>query len=304
MLISRCKNNTRLPLFAKRLSALGAGIAPLILAAIFCVSSVDSAAAQRSGNNANLSKNQNKKAKNGTTNISELERLNIVTDAEYPPFQYYDEEGTLTGFNIDLARALCLELDVQCNIRVEKWENLIPSLANNTAHTVISAMAINQENLSRVDFTESYFRIPARFVARANDKIQAATHEALEDKKIGVIRGTSHEAYLKDFFKDSEITSFSSDAEAKTALASGKVDYLFSDGVSLMFWVNGTTSNGCCKLIAGAFLEPNYFGLGMGIAVRKGNLPLRKALNDALKRIRTSGRYEELLLRYFPLSLY
>lgn len=71
-----------------------------------------------------------------------------------------------------------------------------------------------------------------------------------------------------------------------------------------MFWINGSDSAGCCQFRGRGFLEAKYFGEGVGIAVSKGNIRLKEVLNYALTRIRSSGRLEELLLRYFPLAIY
>ncbi len=84
----------------------------------------------------------------------------------------------------------------------------------------------------------------------------------------------------------------------------GKIDFLFGDGVSLMFWLNGTLSVECCEFRGGPFTESKYFGEGVGIAVRKGNRKLRDALNYGLHLARSEGRFEELYLRYFPLSFF
>jgi len=123
-------------------------------------------------------------------------------------------------------------------------------------------------------------------------------------KKIGVIDGTAHEVYLGDFFTQSAVVAFGSMDEAKSALREGKVDFLFGDGISLMFWLNGTLSESCCEFRGGPFTESRYFGEGIGIALRKGNRKLRDALNYGLHLARSEGRFEELYLRYFPLSFF
>ncbi len=230
--------------------------------------------------------------------------LRFLTDSDYPPFNYYDEEGALVGFNVDLARAICLELDVQCDIEPANWDELIPSLNKNGVDAVIASLAINAKNLQRVDFTVQYFRSPARFVARANNSDIQIKPETVVDRKIGVIANTAHQAYLNDFFQTSEIIAFKDHSELRSALQGGDIDFIFGDGVGLMFWINGTEAAGCCNFAGGSFTEPKYFGDGIGIAVRKGNRRLLIALNEALEEIRGTSRYEELMLRYFPLKFY
>jgi polar amino acid transport system substrate-binding protein len=233
-----------------------------------------------------------------------LPALRVLTEADYPPFNYYDEEGQLTGFNVDLARAICRELSVTCEINTAEWNTLIPSLKNNEADAVVASVAITAKSLSEVDFTGRYYATPARFAARAGAGSGPISVAALKGKKIAVVQGTSHEAFLRDFFEGAKILSFATPAEARGALKNSEADYIFGDSISLMFWLQGTDSARCCEFKGEGYSEPRYFGDGVGIAVKKGNARLREVLDYALARVKASGRYEELMLRYFPLPLY
>ena len=127
---------------------------------------------------------------------------------------------------------------------------------------------------------------------------------ALEGQRVAVIRGSAHEAYLKAFFRDSRIEVHPSSDSAREALANGKVDYLFDDGISLSFWLNGTLSRQCCEFRGGPFLEARYFGDGIAIAIAKGDEQMKTIVDGALARLRESGRLEELVGRYFPYRIY
>ena len=91
---------------------------------------------------------------------------------------------------------------------------------------------------------------------------------------------------------------------ARNALRAGEADLLFGDGITLAFWLNGSDSGGCCAFAGGPFTESRYFGEGIGIAVRRGNDPMRLAINWALFRLWEKGRFSDLWLRYFPISPY
>ncbi len=236
--------------------------------------------------------------------LLDLDSIRFVTDNDYPPFNYLDEEGELTGFNVDLMRAICDELSVECSIQTVSWNRLLPSLKEGEADAVIASIRVSEQTLRQADFTDSYYHTPARFAALKSNPVKAITPENLSNKKIGVIGGTAHEAYLGDFFTNSAVVAYGSADEAKSSLREGKIDFLFGDGVSLMFWLNGTSSEGCCEFRGGPFTESKYFGEGVGIAVRKGNRKLRDALNYGLHLARSEGRFEELHLRYFPLSFF
>jgi polar amino acid transport system substrate-binding protein len=233
-----------------------------------------------------------------------LPRLRVLTEADYPPFNYYDEEARLTGFNIDLARAICRELSVDCDINTGEWSTLVPALKNNEADAVIASMAITGKALADVDFTSRYYTTPARFVGKAGSGFKEISVETLRGERIAVVRGSSHEAFLRDFFARAKILPYDSAEAARVALKNGEADLLFGDSISLMFWIQGTASNRCCEFKGEAYTEPRYFGDGVGIAIKKGNGRLREVLDYALARVKASGRYEELMLRYFPLPLY
>jgi polar amino acid transport system substrate-binding protein len=230
--------------------------------------------------------------------------IRFVTESDYPPFNYLDEDGTLTGFNVDIARALCLELDVSCDVQARQWRELVPALKRGETDAVIASIAISPRSLADMDFTDRYYFTPARFAARKGTLARVeVTAIGLEGKKVGVTRGSAHEAYLKVFFRDCNIQAFDSPDQARDALAEGKVELVFDDGISLSFWLNGTNSRGCCEFRGGPFFDPRYFGDGVGVAVRKGDQELKRLINLAIKRVRESGQYEEISKRYFPLKV-
>ena len=233
-----------------------------------------------------------------------LEKLSFVTDSDYPPFHYFDEVGALTGFNVDLAKSICEALQVQCDVKAVDWEELFPSLDKGEADAAIASIRISAESLEKVDFTSRYYATPARFAARKENELKDIRPEALEGKKIGVAKGTGHEAYLKMFFPDAAIATFDTADDAQKALKGGAIDLVFGDGIGLTFWINGVTSDGCCEFRGGPYLDTKYFGEGVGIAVKKGNRQLAEILNYALEQVHASGRYDELFLRYFPMSFF
>jgi polar amino acid transport system substrate-binding protein len=230
--------------------------------------------------------------------------LRFVTETDYPPFNYYDEDGTLTGFNIDLARAICAELEVTCEVNPADWDSLVKTVQAEQADAIMASLAITPKTIEQVDFTDGYYATPAKFVTQTSSEITEVTPETLEDVKIGVAKDTAHERYLRDFFGKSKIVTFETDDDVRNALKSGEVQAVFGDAISMMFWINGQDAAGCCQFRGRGFLESRYFGEGVGIAVAKSNIRLKEVLNYALARVRASGRFEELLLRYFPLAIY
>lgn len=230
--------------------------------------------------------------------------LRFLTTSDFPPFNFYDEDGVLTGFNVDLAREICLELNVTCEIKVEQWENLLPALRRKEADAVIAAHAVTAQTLTDFDFTDRYFHTPGRFAGRRDLSNIEATPEGLSGRRIGVASDTTHQAFVRQFFQGSQIVTFKDPDAARDALKRGEIDLVFDDAISLSFWLNGTASDQCCEFKGDAFLEPKFFGDGIAIVVEKGDRQLKAELDRALRQVRTGGRFVELVTRYFPFRVY
>ena len=230
--------------------------------------------------------------------------VRFLTEGDFPPFNFYDEDGTLVGFNVDLARAICLELGTACDIKVRPWGELLLALRRGEADAVIAAHAVTPQALNEVDFTDRYFQTPGRFAGKRDSEAVEITPENLESKRIGVAKNTAHEAYLRAFFRSSAIQVFENADLARDALIQGQVDYVFDDGISLVFWLHGTASKRCCELKGGPYLEPKFFGDGIAIAVPKTDSQIKTLINGALARLRSNGRLDELVERYFPVKVY
>jgi len=234
--------------------------------------------------------------------LSRLQNIRFLTDLDYPPFDYAGPDGNPAGFNVDLARLVCDEIKVTCTIQARPFQTLLDALSGNLGDAVIASIAANAETRKRVDFTDPYYRTPARFVALTNSPIADVLPELVAGKKIAVVAGTAHEAYLKQMFTQADVRSYPNAAAARAALKNKEVDLLFGDGIALSFWLNGTDSAGCCAFRGGPFLDSRFFGEGVGIAVKRGNDVLRQALNWALFRQWEKGSFTDLWLRYFPIS--
>jgi len=230
--------------------------------------------------------------------------IRFFTEEDYPPFNFKGPDGQPIGFNVDLARAICMELAIQCTIQVRRFDTLLEAMDEGKGDAIIASLAINAETRKRLDFTDRYYRSPARFIARKDLDLKDATPETVAGKRVAVVAGTAHDVYLRAFFAEAAIQPQAHFENALAALKRGEIDLVFGDGIALAFWLNGRDSAGCCAFRGGPFTESRYFGEGVGIAVKKGNETLKRALDYALFRVWEKGVYTDLYLRYFPVGFY
>lgn len=230
--------------------------------------------------------------------------IRFLTENDFPPFNFADEDGQLAGLNIDLARAICLDAGTACDIKERPWDELLLALKRGEADAVIAGHTISATALASVDFSMPYMHTPARFAGRRGAGKLEMTPDGLAGQRVAVVRGTAHEAYLKAFFRETRAEVHPSSDSAREALVAGKIDYIFDDGISLSFWLNGTASRDCCEFRGGPFLEARYFGGGVAVALPKGDTQLKLLIDGALARLRASGRLDELVGRHFPHRIY
>lgn len=226
----------------------------------------------------------------------------LATDG-YPPFVYRDAEDRLTGFNVDLARAICQELDTSCSLRIKDFSGLLPALEEGEGDAIISGLARTEDLVERLSFSDDYLKLPARFVVRAGQE-KTFGADTIAGTRISVEAGSRHEAFAARFWPDALLEPFQTVEAARTALIDGTVDAHFGDGLPLSFWLNSTAAAGCCRFAGGPWLEPGYFDEGLSIAMRKDDASTREAINYALRRLQQTGTYRELYLRYFPVSFF
>jgi polar amino acid transport system substrate-binding protein len=238
--------------------------------------------------------------------ISTLPRVRFLTTIDFPPFNYIDANGLITGLHVDLARAICVELGIldRCQIQAIPWEELEAALDRNEGDAIIAGLAITSETRRKYAFSRSYMRFPARFAVRRNTVMQEPIHSAVTGKRVGVLDGSEHEAMLRDYFPKAQPVTYSRPDWLYGDLRDGKIDAVFGDGMRMSFWLAGADSAACCNFAGGPYLAPEYFGSGLSIAVAGQNAGLADAFDFALREINVSGKFGELYLRYFPVGFF
>ena len=231
------------------------------------------------------------------------EKLRIGVEGAYPPFSWKEPDGTLMGFDIDIANALCEKMGRDCELVEQDWDGIIPALLAKKYDAIVASMSITEERKKRVDFSGKYYNTPAKFVA-AEDADFDATPAGLAGKTVGVQRGTVHQCYMEKMFPDTELSLYATQEDVFLDLASGRIDAQISDSTqSLEGFLSQDAGKGYAFL-GGDQYDLECHGEGAGIAVRKGEDELREAFNAAIKAIREDGTYAEINAKYFEFDIF
>lgn len=232
---------------------------------------------------------------------TEVPAIRFLTTPDFPPFNFRDAKGELIGFNIDLAKRICAEVDVACTVQAWPWEQAATALADNQGDALIAGLEMSPENGALFDFSSTYLALPGRFVARADD-LPDFDPATVTDKTVAVRDGSTHDQFLQRYFPDSEVTRYASEIEALDALKEGVVDLFFGDAMRASFWINENLD--CCGFAGNAYFRPTLFGEGLAIAVPAGHDAVRHTIDWALVRLKDNGALDELYLRWFPVGFY
>jgi polar amino acid transport system substrate-binding protein len=236
--------------------------------------------------------------------LSGLARMRFLTTTDFPPFNFIDGDGRLSGFHVDLARAICAELDIaeKCQIQAVPWTELDAMLRGGQGEAILAGIAVTPESRLKYAFSRPYLRFPARFIMPKATAVAEPVFEKLQEKRVGVISGSAHERLLRAYFPEVRVVTYSKQNWMLQDLKAARIAAAFGDGMRLGFWLQGTEAAGCCRFVGGPYLAPEY--LGSGLAVATGDPALAAAFDAALHQIAVKGVFAELYLRYFPVSFF
>ncbi|MDF2766270.1 MAG: transporter substrate-binding protein [Rhodospirillales bacterium] len=232
-------------------------------------------------------------------------KYRVATEGAYAPFNWVDPDGSLKGFDVDIAKELCARIKVECEIVAQDWDGIIPGLLAKKYDMIVASMSITEERKKKVDFTNKYYNTPAKFVAKKGAGIDPENKESMKGKTIGVQVSTIHERFAQKNWGDvAEIKSYDTQENANLDLANGRLDLVMADSTALDEGFLKTDLGKDFEFVGPGYNDPEIHGEGAGIAVRKGEEELRDALNNAIKEIRADGTYEKIQSKYFTYDIY
>jgi arginine/ornithine transport system substrate-binding protein len=231
--------------------------------------------------------------------------LRLGIEAAYPPFAFKTADGQIAGFDYDIGNALCGEMKVECQWVEQEFDGLIPSLKVKKVDAILSSMTITDERRKSVDFTGKYYYSPARLVMKAGSEVDD-DFANLKGKRIGVQRSTTTDRFASAVMaaQGVEVVRYTSQNEIYLDMLSGRLDGTLADAIPVNEGFLKSDNGKDFAFVGPSFTDPQYFGEGAGIAVRKGDSELLGKLNAAIQAIRANGRYQQIQDKYFDFDIY
>ncbi len=228
--------------------------------------------------------------------VRERGTLLVGLEGTYPPFNFQDENGELTGFEVEFADALAARLGVKAEFRPTKWDGMLAALETGRFDIVINQVTITEARKAQFDFSQPYTISGIQILVRKGDEGDYKSPEDLSGKAVGVVLGTNYEQWLREHVPDADIRTYDDDPTRNQDLLVGRIDAILND-----------------RLIAGNLME-RYEGRivpagepfarqEMGIATRKGDQEFLAALNKAIDELRQDGTLEAISRKWFQLDV-
>ena len=213
----------------------------------------------------------------------------VATEATFPPFEF-QQGGQLTGFDIDLMRAIGKEADLNIDFRNLPFDGIIPALQARTVEAAISGMTITAERAQAISFSRPYFRAGLAIAVREDNRT-IKNFEDLKGKRIAVQIGTTG-ALEATKIPGATVSQFDSAALALQELINGRVEAVVNDKPVTLYAIKQAGLRGV--KVVGELLTEEFYG----IALPK-NSPYLQLINDALGRVIESGQYDVIFRQWF-----
>lgn len=260
----------------------------------------------------------------GITNAQTLPgEIKVATEGAYPPWNYTNADGSLTGYEIDLTHALCERMKVKCTIVSQEWNGIIPGLTVGKYDAIIASMGVTPERKKVIAFSKSYAKAPNGFLTTADNDLKgladaghafdltdlpADAQSAIDELKlkfkgkvIGVQTGSTASNFVREYFKGMDIRDYPTFEQLVLDLVNGRLDV----GVA-----NVTTFKPVIEANKGVLVStgPTFAGgvLGQGtinIALRQGDDTLRQAFDAAITSVNNDGTNKALTEKWFGVDI-
>ena len=220
--------------------------------------------------------------------------LRIGTEGAYAPFNYTNADGSLGGFDVEIANAICDDLQMTCEIIAQDWDGIIPGLKAGKYDAIVAAMSVTPERAKQVAFTDPYFSNALVFLAKKDSSFDPANSSDINTHSIAAQRSTISSQWLENAYPKADMKLYDTLSNAFLDLGSGRVDAMISDKLPALEWLG--SASGSNYAIKGDEIDIND---NFAIAVRPNDEALQTKINKSLANLKSNGTYDKINQKYF-----
>ena len=224
--------------------------------------------------------------------VKERGTLLVGLEGTYPPFSFQGDDGKLTGFEVEFAQELAQHLGVKADLKPTKWDGMLASLDSKRIDVVINQVTISDVRKKKYDFSTPYTVSGIQALVKKGNEDTIKTAADLKGKKVGVGLGTNYEEWLRQNVPGVDIRTYDDDPTKYQDLRVGRINAILVDRLAALDLVKKTNNT---LAVAG---EP-FSRQASGVALRKGNEDLLKAVDDAIAKMKQDGSLEKLSQKWF-----
>lgn len=214
--------------------------------------------------------------------------LQVGIEGAYPPFNYYDSNNKMVGFDVDITNEIAKRMGVKANFIATPWDSIIGGLLSKKYDIILSSMSITEERKKKVDFSKPYYSTGSQLFVRNDSKLTDPTK--IKGLNIGVSIGTTFEQKGREL--GANLKTYKNDYLAFQDLANGRIDGVITDTAVGLNMIK--EKNYPFKALGKPLLQSQA-----GIAIRKEDDALTNEINKHLDDMFNDGTYEKISKKWF-----
>ncbi|WP_419174242.1 ABC transporter substrate-binding protein [Desulfosediminicola sp.] len=226
--------------------------------------------------------------------VQEKGEITMAMSGQYPPFNFVDDQNHLTGFDVEIGNEIAKRIDVKGTPVSTAWDGIIAGLLANKYELICGSMAITEERLKSIDFSDPYYRSGAQLFVKKGSALTSVAD--LDGKKVGVTLGTTYEKWVRENIPNVDIRTYKGVPDMILEVSTGRIDGFITDRIVGALAIK---KNDMPIDLAGDLLYEEK----MGIAMRKGNTDLKKAVDTALAAMKEDGSYHDISMKWLGIDV-
>ena len=238
------------------------------------------------------------------------ETLRVGMECTYAPFNFKNEDGKLMGYDVDVAKGVSGLIGADLEFVCQKWDGMIPALLANKFDLVIASMSITDKRLEKMDFSDTYRISVGRLVGKKNSGWELFDSEGkpipdnFKGLKVGLERATTYSDWFENVLPGATVVLYDSNEALYLDLVNGRTDMIMTNPMKAHLRFLSKEDGAGFEFVSPQIDEKKYFGIGVGVGLRKGNDELKARINKAIGTLSDNGYLESYALKYFPFAIH